>query len=275
MFALKIWCHYLYSETFPIYTDHKSLKYLMNQKELNMRQRRWVELLKDYDCTIEYHLGKANVVADALNSKGECQGKAPMEPDRRQEMIALRALNVEMAYENEGKLLAMLKIKPEWSSQIIEAQDKDPLFKKIKGKLTKGKYADFHIGSNGELKINGRLCVPKVGKLRGDILEEAHKAPYAMHPGTTKMYRTLRPHYWWPTMRKDVADYVAKCLTCQQVKIEHQAPAGKLRPLPIPEWKWEKITMDFVMGLPRTTKRHDAVWVIVDRLTKSAHFLPI
>ena len=76
-------------------------------------------------------------------------------------------------------------------------------------------------------------------------------------------------------MRKDVADYVAKCLTCQQMKIEHQAPAGKLRPLPIPEWKWEKVTMDFVMGLPRTTKRHDVVWVIVDQLAKSAHFLPI
>ncbi|KAL0381936.1 UNVERIFIED_CONTAM: Transposon Ty3-I Gag-Pol polyprotein [Sesamum latifolium] len=76
-------------------------------------------------------------------------------------------------------------------------------------------------------------------------------------------------------MKKDVAEFVAKCLTCQQVKAEHQAPAGKLHPLSIPEWKWEKITMDFVIGLPRTFRKHDAVWVIVDRLTKSAHFLPI
>ncbi|KAL0421149.1 UNVERIFIED_CONTAM: Retrovirus-related Pol polyprotein from transposon, partial [Sesamum latifolium] len=91
----------------------------------------------------------------------------------------------------------------------------------------------------------------------------------------TKMYRDLRPYYWWPTMKKDVAEFVAKCLTCQQVKAEHQAPAGKLHPLSIPEWKWEKITMDFVIGLPRTFRKHDAVWVIVDRLTKSAHFLPI
>ncbi|KAL0402553.1 UNVERIFIED_CONTAM: Transposon Tf2-11 polyprotein, partial [Sesamum latifolium] len=93
--------------------------------------------------------------------------------------------------------------------------------------------------------------------------------------GTVKMYRNLRPYYWWQTMKKDVAEFVAKCMTCQQVKAEHQAPAGKLRPLSIPEWKWEKITMDFVVGLPRTLRKHDAIWVIVDRLTKSAHFLPI
>ncbi|KAL0282104.1 UNVERIFIED_CONTAM: hypothetical protein Sradi_7271900 [Sesamum radiatum] len=95
-----------------------------------------------------------------------------------------------------------------------------------------------------------------------------------MHSGTVKMYRNLRPYYWWQAMKKDVAEFVAKCMTCQQVKVEHKAPAGKLRPLSIPEWKWEKIIMDFVVGLPRTLRKHDAIWVIVDRLTKSAHFLP-
>ena len=89
------------------------------------------------------------------------------------------------------------------------------------------------------------------------------------------MYHTLKPHYWWSGMKKDVAEFVSKCLTCQQVKAEHQAPTGMLHPLPIPVWKWERITMDFVMGLPRTLKGNDTIWVIVDRLTKSAHFLPI
>ncbi|KAL0410906.1 UNVERIFIED_CONTAM: Transposon Ty3-G Gag-Pol polyprotein [Sesamum latifolium] len=89
------------------------------------------------------------------------------------------------------------------------------------------------------------------------------------------MYRNLRPYYWWQTMKKDVVEFVAKCMTCQQVKAEHQASAGKLRPLSIPEWKWKKITMDFVIGLPHSLRKHDAIWVIVDRLTKSAHFLPI
>ena len=89
------------------------------------------------------------------------------------------------------------------------------------------------------------------------------------------MYNTLRQHYWWPGLKKDVAGFVSRCLTCQQVKVEHQAPSGMLQPLSIPVWKWEKITMDFVTGLPRTLKGHNAVWVIVDRLTKSAYFLPI
>ena len=85
----------------------------------------------------------------------------------------------------------------------------------------------------------------------------------------------MRQHYWWPKMKKEVAEFISKCLTCQQVKAEHQAPVGLLKPLTIPVWKWERITMDFVIGLPRTQKGNDAIWIIVDRLTKSAHFLPI
>ena len=104
------------------------------------------------------------------------------------------------------------------------------------------------------LVIGNRLCVPDVGDLRREILDEAHNAPYAMHPGMTKMYNTLRQHYWWPGMKKDVAEFVVRCLTCQQVKAEHQAPSGMLQPLSIPVWKWEKITMDFLTGLPRTLK---------------------
>ena len=89
------------------------------------------------------------------------------------------------------------------------------------------------------------------------------------------MYRTLKEHYWWNGLKKEIASFVFKCLTCQQVKAEHQRPAGKIQLLPIPVWKWEKITMDFVTGLPRTQRQHDAIWVIVDLLTKSAHFLPV
>ena len=120
-----------------------------------------------------------------------------------------------------------------------------------------------------------RMCVPEYGELKRDIREEAHSSAYAMHPGSTKMYRTLKEHYWWNGMKKEIAGFVSRCLTCQQVKAEHQRPAGKTQLLPIPVWKWEKITMDFVTGLPRTQRQHDAIWVIVDRLTKSAHFLPV
>ena len=120
-----------------------------------------------------------------------------------------------------------------------------------------------------------RMCVPEYGDLKKDIMEEAHSSAYAMHPGSTKMYRTLKEHYWWNGMKKEIAGFVSRCLTCQQVKAEHQRLAGKIQLLPIPVWKWEKITMDFVTGLPRTQRQHDAIWVIVDRLTKSAHFLPV
>ena len=106
-------------------------------------------------------------------------------------------------------------------------------------------------------------------------MEEAHSSAYAMHPRSTKMYHTLRKHYWWKGMKKDVAEFVSRCLICQQVKAEHQRPAGLLQSLLIPQWKWEKTTMDFVVGLPRCQSGYDEIWVIVDRLTKSAHFLPM
>ena len=96
-----------------------------------------------------------------------------------------------------------------------------------------------------------------------------------MHSGTTKMYQTIKENYWWSGMKKDVVEYVFRCLVCQQVKAEHQKPIETLQPFPIPKWKWAHITMDFVVGLPRTQINHDAIWMIMDRLTKLAHFLII
>ncbi|KAL5538185.1 hypothetical protein UlMin_046260 [Ulmus minor] len=131
------------------------------------------------------------------------------------------------------------------------------------------------IGLDGVLHCKGRLCIPNDDELKEQILSEAHTTPYSVHPGATKMYKDLREQFWWPGMKKEVAEYVAKCLTCQKIKAEHQRPGGELQPLEIPEWKWDQIAMDFVTGLPKTTKSHDAVWVVIDRLTKSAHFIPI
>ena len=95
-------------------------------------------------------------------------------------------------------------------------------------------------------------------------MEEVHCFAYATHPGSTKMYRTIKENYWWSGMKSDIAKFVSRCLVCQQVKAEHQKPSGTLQPLPIPEWKWEHITMDFVIGLPRVHAGYDAIWVIVD-----------
>ncbi|GKD30340.1 putative reverse transcriptase domain-containing protein [Tanacetum coccineum] len=106
-------------------------------------------------------------------------------------------------------------------------------------------------------------------------MNEAHKSKYFVHPGADKMYYDLRDRYWWSGIKKDIAEYVSKCLTCLKVKAEHQRPSGLLRQFEIPEWKWEGIAMDFVTKLPRISSGHDTIWVIVDRLTKSAHFLPM
>ncbi|KAD3640682.1 hypothetical protein E3N88_29905 [Mikania micrantha] len=223
VFALKIWRHYLYGTKCTIFTDHKSLQHIFDQKELNMRQRRWVELLNDYDCVIKYHPGKANVVADALSRKER------------------------------------------------EAVARDNL----KRELDCGAEKHFKTKQDGVIYYLDRVWIPAVDELRTLILDEAHKTRYSVHPGADKMYQDLRSFYWWPGMKKDIATYVGKCLTCAKVKAEHQKPSGLLEQPEIPQWKWEQIAMDFITKLPRTSSGYDSIWVIIDRLTKSAHFLPI
>ncbi|KAD7478941.1 hypothetical protein E3N88_02077 [Mikania micrantha] len=119
------------------------------------------------------------------------------------------------------------------------------------------------------------MWVPLFGNSRTIVLDEAHKSRYSIHPGADKMYKDLKDFYWWPGMKKQIAEYVDRCLTCLKVKAEHQRPSGLLQQPEIPMWKWDQISMDFITKLPRTSRNHDSIWVIVDRLTKSAHFLPI
>ncbi|GJW74310.1 putative nucleotidyltransferase, ribonuclease H [Tanacetum coccineum] len=244
VFALKIWRHYLYGEACDIFTDHKSLKYIFTQRELNMRQRRWLELLKDYDTNIQYHPGKANVVADAL-------------------------------IRGSGGYWASMRIESNLMLQIKEAQRDDGELWAIVQNVEDGKHTEFSVDDDGVVWFEDRLCVPNDQALREKVMTEAHSSPFTIHPGSTKMYRDLKQYFWWNGMKQDVATFVSKCMTCQQVKIEHQRASGLLQPLEIPMWKWDEISMDFVTGLPTTQKRHDAIWVVVDRLTKSAHFLPI
>ena len=190
-------------------------------------------------------------------------------------LVDLRALGVILEVDDSGALLATFHVRPLLVDQILAEHMQDPQIIKLKEEIEKGKKVKFQIRDDGMIVKGQRMCVPEYGELKKDIMEEAHSSAYAMHPGSTKMYKTLKEHYWWNGMKKEIASFVSRSLTCQQVKAEHQKPVGKIQLLPIPVCKWEKITMDFVTGLPRTQRQHDAIWVIVDRLTKSAHFLPV
>ncbi len=145
----------------------------------------------------------------------------------------------------------------------------------MKIKIEENKASEFRMDEQGTLWYQDRICVPEKEELRKLILDEAHASTYSIHPGSTKMYQDLKTKYWWNGMKKDIAEYIARCDICQRVKAEHQKPAGLLQPLPIPVWRWDEISMDFIVGLPRTQKGNDSIWVIVDRLTKVAHFIPV
>ena len=133
----------------------------------------------------------------------------------------------------------------------------------------------LEIKPDGTRYFMNRIWIPRFGDMRNLILDEAHKIKYSVHPGADKMYHDLKKQYWWPNFKADIATYVNKCLTCLKIKAEHQKPSGLLQQPEIPLWKWEQISMDFITKIPRTSSGYDTIWVIVDRLTKSVHFIPI
>ncbi|GKB24611.1 putative reverse transcriptase domain-containing protein [Tanacetum coccineum] len=233
------------------YTTHDlelGAVHILDQKELNMRQRRWLELLADYDCEIRYHPRKANVVADALSRK------------ERIKPLRVRSL--------------VMTIHPNLPSQILKAQTEALKEENIKAENLRGMDKAFEIRPDGTHCIKNRSWLPLFGNLRDLIMHESHKSKYSIHPGSDKMYQDLKKLYWWPNMKAIIVEYVGKCLTCSRVKAECQKPSGLLVQPEIPMWKWERITMDFITKLPKTSNGHDIIWVIVDRLTKSAHFIP-
>ncbi|KAI3774607.1 hypothetical protein L1987_49166 [Smallanthus sonchifolius] len=193
--------------------------------------------------------GKANVVADALSRK------------ERVKTLRVRALG--------------LTIHTNLTTQIRMAQHEAIKEENIQNEALRGMIKQLEPKSDDTLYFMNRIWVTRFGNLRELVMDEAHKSRYSIHLGSDKMYKDLKELYWWPNMKGDIATYVSKCLTCSKVKAEHQKPSGLLQQPEIPQWKWEQISMDFITKLPKTSSGYDTIWVIVDRLTKSAHFLPI
>ncbi|WVZ97423.1 hypothetical protein U9M48_042963 [Paspalum notatum var. saurae] len=162
-----------------------------------------------------------------------------------------------------------LIIEPTIKDQIIAAQKQDKGMAHIRESIDEKKKARFTLDDHGVLWFKNRLVVPKDMKLRKKILDEAHTSMFTMHPGCNKMYQDLKQKFWWT----QIAKYVSECDVCQRVKADHRKSAGMLQPLAVPTWKWEDVHMDFIVGLPRTQKGYDSIWVIIDRFTKSVHFI--
>ncbi|WVZ80547.1 hypothetical protein U9M48_028015 [Paspalum notatum var. saurae] len=156
------------------------------------------------------------------------------------------------------------------SRRVGSGQLNDEKIKEIKELIKLDKAPGFRVDADGTRWHGDRICVPNIKLIRDLILKEAHETAYSIHPGSEKMYQDLKRKFWWYGMKREL------CVTfVERVKAEHQKPAGLLQPLKIPEWKWEEIGMDFIVGLPRTQSGFDSIWVVVDRLTKVAHFIPV
>ncbi|GJV61363.1 putative reverse transcriptase domain-containing protein, partial [Tanacetum coccineum] len=217
VFSLKLWKHYLYQTKCTVFTDHKSLQHILNQKELNMRQRYWLELLSDYDCEIRYHLVNANVVAEALSRK------------EREPQLRVRALVMTIGLNLPKKNLdaqteaqKLENIKKEDVGGMLHENSKDS------EKLRTEKLEPH---ADGTLCLNGRSWLPCYGDLRTVIMHESHKLKYSIHPGSEKMYQDMKKLYWWPNMKANITTYIRKCLTYAKVKAEHQRPLGLLNAL--------------------------------------------
>jgi hypothetical protein len=225
--ALRTWHHYLLGNVVHIYTDHKSLKYIFTQPDLKMRQRRWLELIKDYELEVHYHSGKANVVVDVLSHKAHCNY-----------LPAIRLTGEESSTRVLANLsLFNITLTSTLRDEIIAAQKNNEGMYHMKHRMKEGdpKVACFLEDAEGTLWFKERLVVPKKEALKKKILDEAHTLRYSIHPGSTKMYHDLRQQFWWTRMKCEAARYVYECDTCRKVKADYIKPGGLLQPLSIPE----------------------------------------
>jgi hypothetical protein len=236
--ALETWQHYLWPKEFVIHTDHESLKNLKGQGKLNKRHAKWVEFIETFPYVIKYKLGKENIMADALSRR----------------YVLVSTLN--------AKLLGFEYVKE------LYANDDD--FASVYGACEKVAFGKFY-RLDGYLFRGNQLCVPH-SSMRELLVREAHGGGLMGHFGVRKTLDILHEHFFWPKMKRDVKRVCARCITCRQAK-SRVLPHGLYTPLPVPSAPWVDISMDFVLGLPRSRKGRDSIFVVVDRFSKMAHFI--
>jgi hypothetical protein len=238
--SLEMWHHYLWPKEFVIHSDHESLKYLRSQNNLNRRHAKWVEFIESFPYIIKHKKGKDNIIADALS--------------RRYALLS----------QLDCRIFGLESIKEQYVF--------DPDFKDVLLNCKEGRTWNKFVINDGFVFRANRLCIP-VGSVRLLLLQEAHGGGLMGHFGAKKTADILATHFFWPQMRRDVERFVARCTTCQKAK-SRLNPHGLYMPLPVPSIPWADISMDFVLGLPRTKRGRDSIFVVVDRFSKMAHFIP-
>jgi hypothetical protein len=238
MYALTKFWKYLVGNMFKVKTDHNNLRFLMEQKELSEQQQKWISKIQAYDFEIEYVKGKNNVVIDALS-------RIPT--------------------------LSLMEISTEWKALLLVEYSKNKFVCEI---LDGQVFDDRYRVIDDIIYYKDRIYLVPESQLKDKILHATHTSPLAGHPGYLKTYRQIQERFAWKSLKTDVLKFVQKCHICQQNKVEHTHLTRLLQPFPIPEQKWESISMDFITRLPLVQSK-DCIYVVVERLTKFAHLFAI
>ncbi|PRQ29559.1 putative nucleotidyltransferase, Ribonuclease H [Rosa chinensis] len=239
--SLRYWRHYLLPQEFVLYSDHEALRYLNSQKRLNPRHAKWAEFIQEYTFVLKHKSGVENKVADALSRRNSL----------------LHIMSVEVAGFNNLK------------EEYLSCPDFGRIYSALLEKQSKS--TEFVL-QDGFLFKGTKLCIPCTS-VRDFLILELHAGGIAGHFGRDKTIALVEDRFYWPSLKRDVAKVVERCRTCQLAKHKRQN-TGLYTPLPVPHTPWQDISMDFVLGLPKTTQRHDSIFVVVDRFSKMAHFLP-
>ena len=249
------WRHHLHGSQveFVVNTDHASLQYFFTCKEPSQQHQRWAQKLGEFKFTIQYQPGKLNVVADALSRRPS--------PETLAAMCTLAATSV-------------VEVAPGLLQAIRDGYEQDPEVCTLLEQIQQQHPSNFHLVDGLLFDSLDRLYIPDSGPLREQLLREHHDVAVSGHQGTARTQELLKRRYYWPRMDEMVRQYVTTCPTCQRTKGSTQKPFGLLRPLPVPNERWDQVTMDFITGLPTTAAGYDAITVFVDKLSKMVHFAP-